>query len=797
MDLKERYLTLLKSIKEILKNENQMHISSIKKKMDTILDECLQLEKDISKEKEWEVGGDGGGLTEEEKQEINNNLLELKTLIDENSSQIDENTKLMNARMDTFTTLAEGSTTGDAELADGRVGADGITYNNIGDSIRNQLEEKLDENVKTIVPKSQFLLNGIGSDGSLISGLYRKVYDLQIGEKYLLIGNLTTTSKCDIFAQATTVANSAIVSDTRVPKTVDGFQKIYFTGKYTTAFVTCKNEEDFILYKLSKRPTTSDDILEIIERSNTITNLKNENNTINTILQSNINFSSKKQVECFATNNSTMSTNGTHMGSGNLKVYKTISGKYYLITGTSEFSTDYGLFAFFSDNAYANILSETLVLAKNGKNILNYLIKAPVNGKYLRISRGTYETDDIEVYEFDVNAKILTKQEIQRHKCFDDSIIKCSPFMYEAIGWKTYNPRLNILMFNDFNDEPDLLREVGEWFDYDDRFVNKTIPCIIAQGDIVWNDNTSNSTWITRAKNIVDIICNIDKPFIFCNGNHDVGQDNISSTFDVSTNRDIRYDNFFKPLLDRLNVMTNNAVVTDTSNPKSQYYYVDINDEYGHKIRCFALDESEYPLIIDTDGYLKYSMCLTEKNGISKGNNTYYSEKQMNFLVKAMQSCESDRLFILLNHINMDTTGLKGSLSGSKECLHSIIKGFKTNTDVNFTVDALEDIPSYTINATFSNKTGVHPTIHFVGHLHRFESDIVKDAGNMRRIQTMSAGTMVTGVSSSNSILRFGSDIFSMDKDFKAYFLRFGYKYQANKIGDDGMHFINEPISLL
>ena len=88
MDLKERYLTLLKSIKEILKNENQMHISSIKKKMDIILEDCIKLEKDISKEKEWEVGGNG--LTEEEKQEINNSLLELKSKIEENSSQIEK-----------------------------------------------------------------------------------------------------------------------------------------------------------------------------------------------------------------------------------------------------------------------------------------------------------------------------------------------------------------------------------------------------------------------------------------------------------------------------------------------------------------------------------------------------------------------------------------------------------------------------------------------------------------------------------------------------------------------------------
>ena len=44
-------------------------------------------------------------------------------------------------RIDSFTKLEEGSTTGDAELIDGRIGEDGIIYENIGGAIRNQFNK--------------------------------------------------------------------------------------------------------------------------------------------------------------------------------------------------------------------------------------------------------------------------------------------------------------------------------------------------------------------------------------------------------------------------------------------------------------------------------------------------------------------------------------------------------------------------------------------------------------------------------------------------------------------------------
>ena len=75
---------------------------------------------------------------------INQNIFsELNSQIKEKANKVDLETQ--KARIDTFVSLHEGSTTGDAELIDGRVGADGIVSPNIGDSIRRQINDVNDK----------------------------------------------------------------------------------------------------------------------------------------------------------------------------------------------------------------------------------------------------------------------------------------------------------------------------------------------------------------------------------------------------------------------------------------------------------------------------------------------------------------------------------------------------------------------------------------------------------------------------------------------------------------------------
>lgn len=99
-------------------------------------------------------------ITEKAKQ-IDLNTTNSKVMALEDNTATKLEVEVERKRIDSFTSLQSGSTTGDAELMDGRVGADGVTYKNIGESIRNQIKNIYNEiNYETELDYSDKIVKG-------------------------------------------------------------------------------------------------------------------------------------------------------------------------------------------------------------------------------------------------------------------------------------------------------------------------------------------------------------------------------------------------------------------------------------------------------------------------------------------------------------------------------------------------------------------------------------------------------------------------------------------------------------
>ena len=78
---------------------------------------------------------------------INNEVNTFKTDVNAQMSTQNGKITILEQRMDSFSNLPNGSTSGDAELADIRVGENGVTYPNAGDAVRGQFKQTWEDGI--------------------------------------------------------------------------------------------------------------------------------------------------------------------------------------------------------------------------------------------------------------------------------------------------------------------------------------------------------------------------------------------------------------------------------------------------------------------------------------------------------------------------------------------------------------------------------------------------------------------------------------------------------------------------
>ena len=102
--------------------------------------------------------------SEENVREYSDNIEEYTESLSDQIATNTQNIAVNSSRIDTFTQLTNGSTTGDAELQDIRVGADGTVYATAGDAVRGQVSDLQDSIDLLIDGKYEYVIKWESGD---------------------------------------------------------------------------------------------------------------------------------------------------------------------------------------------------------------------------------------------------------------------------------------------------------------------------------------------------------------------------------------------------------------------------------------------------------------------------------------------------------------------------------------------------------------------------------------------------------------------------------------------------------
>ncbi len=172
--------------------------------------------------------------------EVNKKLGKIDGLV-EAKERLSNEIAIERARIDTFTALADGSTTGDAELQDARIDFTGTTHNNVGEAVRHQVSALF----KQIDDVTKLGINMLDREQTIIGSYYKAD-----GEPTITVGGCRSTQFIPIEANTayswTSGVNTQINTYSASKEHIERLQTWV-----SPAYSTCVFDEDVAFVRLS------------------------------------------------------------------------------------------------------------------------------------------------------------------------------------------------------------------------------------------------------------------------------------------------------------------------------------------------------------------------------------------------------------------------------------------------------------------------------------------------------------------------------------------------------------------